>query len=193
MIRKTFYYPAQSYNVPEIIKSHQFTASSLRPPLIPSTAMAFYRPAMETTVSTSANLSVRQQPLSQTGLLIMKRPKRKLLAEGCDGGTHLSDLAQATVPTAPQQSSGKARREGARHVPPLAQGAGPGGTAAAGRTEPSEGVQAGKGDPLAAPCRGLRGTGAGAGGVSVSVTPPATDGATHQIGSVSTSEALVPK
>lgn len=80
--------------------------------------MAFYRPVMETTAPTYANLSVMQQPLSQTGLLIMKRPKRKLLAEGGDGGTHPSDLAQATIPTTPQQSSSKARRERACHVPP---------------------------------------------------------------------------
>lgn len=62
-----------------------------------------------------------------------------------------SDLAQATIPSAPQQSSGKAWREGARHVPLLAEGAASGGTAAAGRTEPSPGGTGGEGTPTHRP------------------------------------------
>lgn len=50
---------------------------------------------------------------------------------------------------------------------PAKPGVGLGGTAATGRTKLSDGVQVGKGDPPAGPCRGLRGTGARAGGVSV--------------------------
>lgn len=118
MIRKTFYYLAQCYNVPEIIKIPPIYSTFTPPTSHAKHNNGILSSGMETTVSTCANLSVRQQPLSQTGLLIMKCPKRKLLAEGGDGGTHPSDLAQATVPIVAQQSSAKARREGAPHVPP---------------------------------------------------------------------------
>lgn len=154
MIRKTFYYPAQCYNVPEIIKIPPIDSISA-PPASPS------KHSDGILSSGDGNHSIRPcQPLRKATAFLSNRLINYETPEAKAAGRrrrwrhpHPSDPAQAAVPSAPQQSCGEARREGARLVPRWAQGAGLGGAAAAGSTELSEGVRAGKGDPPATPCR----------------------------------------
>jgi len=156
MMRKTFYYPAQSYNVPEIIKI----------------------PPIYSVVALPASLSKHSYGILSSGNRTHSshfcQPLRKATAFVSNWLINY-EMPQVQAAGRRQRWRHPPQRPGTRHRapaklrqsqegrglarPPSARGAGSGGRAVAGGTEPRGGT-AGKGDPAA-----------GAGGVSVTQRP----------------------